>query len=72
MALARFDPLEALVHYPLPTLAWMAFIAAGLTAGWLAWRGRPLPRIRRLPVWVRVAVVVAVAVNWAYSIATGV
>ncbi len=72
LALARLDPVHALVHYPLPAFAWTAFIAAGLAAGWRAWRGQPLPRIRRLPVWVRIAVVVAIAANWAYSIATGV
>ncbi len=72
LALARFDPIHALVHYPLPALAWMAFIAAGLAAGWRAWRGQSLPRIRRLPVWARIVVVVAVAANWVYSIATGV
>lgn len=72
LALARLDPIHALVHHPLPALAWIAFIVAGLTAGVYAWLGRPLPRIRRLPVSVRVAAVVAVLGNWAYSIATGV
>ncbi len=72
LALARFEPLDALVHYPLPALAWTAFVVAGLVAGWRAWRGQPLPSIRRLPAWARVAIVVAVAANWAYSIATGV
>ncbi len=72
LALARLDPLEALARYPLPALAWIAFIAGGLAAGLRTWQGKPLPRIRRLPVWVRIAVVVAVAANWAYSIATGV
>ncbi len=70
LALARLDPIHALVHYPLPALAWMAFIAAGLVAGWRAWHGRPLPRIRRLPAWVKIAIVAAVAANWAHSIAT--
>ena len=72
LALARLDPIHALVHYPLPALAWMAFIVAGLAAGVRALRRRPLPRIRRLPAWVKVVAVVAVAANWAYSIATGV
>ncbi len=72
LALARLDPVHALVHYPLPALAWMAFIAVGLVVGWRAGWHRPLPRIRRLPVWARVAIVVAVLANWAYSIATGV
>ena len=72
LALSRFDPVEALVHYPLPTLAWIAFLGGGLVAGWQAWRGQSLPRIRRLPIWVRVGIVAAIAANWAYSIATGV
>ena len=72
LALASFDPLHALAHYPLPALAWIAFIAGGLAAGWYAWQRKPLPRIRRLPVWVRIGIVVAVAANWAFSIATGV
>ncbi len=72
LALARFDPVGALVSYPLPALAWTAFIALGLAAGWRAWQGKPLPRIRRLPVWSRIAIIAAVAANWAYSIATGV
>ena len=72
LALARLDPMHALTHHPLPALAWMAFVVAGLVAGWLAWRRRPLPRIRRLPGWARVAAVAAVLANWAYSIATGV
>ncbi len=72
LALARLDPVHALEHYPLPALAWMAFIAAGLIAGWRAWRRLPLPRIRRFPVWLRIAIVAAMLANWGYSIATGV
>ncbi len=72
LALARFDPVGALVHYPLPALVWIAFLAGGLAAGWRAWRGQPLPRIRRFPVWLRIAIAGAVLANWAYSIATGV
>ena len=72
LALARLDPLHALVHYPLPALVWMAFVAGGLAAGWAAWHRKPLPRLRRLPAWAKVAIVVAVLANWAYSIATGV
>ena len=72
LALARLDPLHALVHYPLPALVWMAFMVGGLWAGWAAWRRKPLPRLRRLPAWAKVAIVVVVLANWAYSIATGV
>ena len=73
LALARLEPVHALVHYPLPAVGWIAFIGGGLAAAWRAWRGRPLPRIPgRIPVWVRIGVVGIVLANWAYSIATGV
>lgn len=73
LALAALEPVHALVHYPLPTLAWTFLVAGGLAAGWRAWRGRPLPAVpRRLPAWARLALLGAVAANWAYSIATGV
>ncbi len=72
LALARFEPIHALVHYPLPALVWMAFIVGGLFAGWRAWRGQPLPRILRIPIWVRIGAIAAIVANWAYSIATGV
>lgn len=73
LALARFDPVHAIVHYPLPALAWIVFIGGGLWALWRAWRRQPLPRLpRRLPIWARLGVLAAVLANWAYSIATGV
>lgn len=73
LALARFEPLHALTHYPLPTLCWIFLIGGGLLAGALAACGQPLlPWPRRLPVWARVTLVAAVLANWAYSIATGV
>ena len=73
LALAHFEPLHALTHYPLPTLGWIVFLGGGLAAGWRAWRGLPLPRIpRRVPIWARLAFVGVVLANWAYSIATGV
>lgn len=73
LALARFDFLQAFTRYPLPSLAWTFFIAGGLVAGWLAWRRRPLPALpRRLPLWVKVAAVAAVLLNWAYAVHTGV
>jgi len=73
LALATLHPVEAFVHYPLPTLAWTAVVAGGFVAGAFALLGRALPPLpRRLPTWVRVGFVVAVLANWAYSIATGV
>lgn len=73
LALARLEPLEALVHYPLPTVVWVLFLAGGLVAGAMTLRRQPLPSLpRRMPVGWRVAVVAVVLLNWAYSIATGV
>jgi hypothetical protein len=71
--LARFDFLEALGRYPLPTLGWIFLVAGGFVAAAMALLGRELPSIpTRLPVWGRIAVLAAVLGNWAYSIATGV
>jgi hypothetical protein len=73
MALARFDFLDALSRYPLPTLGWMFVLAGGIVAATMALAGRQPPAIpSRLPVWGRLALVAAVLGNWAYSIATGV
>lgn len=73
LALARLDFVGALTHYPLPTLAWIAFIAGGLLALVTVLVGRTPPPIpNRLPVWAKVSLVAALLVNWAYSIATGV
>ncbi len=72
LALARFDLLGALTHYPLPTLAWIGLIGGGLVAGVLALGHRPLPRLPRIPRWAMIAAAAAVVLNWIYSIATGV
>jgi hypothetical protein len=73
LALARWDVLEALGRYPLPTLAWTALIGGGLCVGAMALLGRTPPAIpSRLPAWSRAAVGAAVLANWMYSIATGV
>ena len=73
LALAELDPIHGLLHYPLPTVAWILFIGGGLVAGWRSWRRQPLPRLpNRLPVWVKIGIVGAVLANWVYSIATGV
>jgi hypothetical protein len=73
LALARLDLVGALTHYPLPTLGWIAFLGGGVVAFLLAASGRRFPAIpNRLPAWAKVALVVAVLLNWAYSIGTGV
>ena len=73
LALARFDVLGALSHYPLPTVAWIFLVGGGLGAGAMALLGRTPPAIpKSLPVWARAGLVAAVLSNWMYSIATGV
>jgi hypothetical protein len=73
LALARFDVHTALTHYPLPALGWILFLGGGLAAAGMALAGRTPPAIpTRLPGWARAAVVSALLLNWAYSIATGV
>ena len=73
LALARLDVVEALARYPLPTLGWIVFIGGGLVSlGMALLRRTPPPIPTRLPVAARVSVVVALILNWAYSVATGV
>ncbi len=73
LALAALDPWHAIVRYPLPTLAWFVFLCGGLIAGWRAWLKKPLPQLpRRLPIRLRIGIVVIVMANWGYSIVTGV
>lgn len=70
--LARLEVVEALVHYPLPTLGWMVFILGGTVAGVAALLHRPLPSIARPPTAFWWFLGAAVLANWGYSIATGV
>jgi len=71
LALARIEPLHAVVHYPLQSAAWIAFLAGGLWFGARAVAGRPLAALRISPrAWWAVAVLWAA--NWIYSIAHGV
>lgn len=72
VALAKLDVAGALVHYPLPAVAWILFLAGGLAAPWQACRRRPLPRLAPMPAWLKAGLAAAVLLNWAYSIATGV
>ncbi len=73
VALAELDPLLALTHFPLQTIAWIAFLAGGWVAGALALSRRPLPQLpRRIPLWVKIAVLLVVLGNWAYCIVIGV
>ena len=72
LALARFEFTEALVTYPLPTLAWTLFIAGGLLAGAAALLGRGVPSLpARLSGWMWVWLGALVLANWVYLIATG-
>jgi len=73
LALARLDVAGALTLYPLPAIAWIAFIGGGFGAATLALAGRTPPAIpRALPLPARFGLVALVLANWVYSIATGV
>ena len=73
LALARFDVLGALMRYPLQTLGWIGFIGGGLASSAWVLLGRDLPSLpRRLPRWSLVVGGLLVALNWAWSIHTGV
>jgi hypothetical protein len=73
LALARLDLVEAFVHYPLATVAWILLVGGGMVAGVAALAGYGVPEMpRRIPVTVRIALVVVLLANWAYLIATGV
>ena len=73
LALARFDFVHALVHYPLPTLGWIGLIGGGLLALASVLLRIEVPEPpRRLASWQIAAIVLALLANWAYSIATGV
>lgn len=73
LALAHLDLIGALIRYPLATLAWIGLIAGGLLAAGWTLLGRDLPEPPRTwPLWSRALLVLIVATNWAYSIATGV
>ena len=73
VALARLDFGSALVHYPLPAVAWIAFIGGGIAALAMTLMGRTPPAIpNRLSRTTRLVLVALVLANWVYSIATGV
>ncbi|MEM9553002.1 MAG: DUF2752 domain-containing protein [Acidobacteriota bacterium] len=72
LALAAFRPLEALILFPLPTVAWVFFLSGGAVSAVLALSGRGLPAVPLPPTWARWALVGVVIAHWAYSIATGV
>lgn len=72
LLLARLEVAEAVVRYPLPTVAWIFFLGGGGIAGGLALLGRPLPAFRRPPAVFWWAVGLAIVANWVYSILTGV
>ena len=72
LALARFDWLDALVHYPLATLGWIFLVGGGLAAGVAALLGYGVPELPTRVSWpVKVLLLVIFLANWAYLIATG-
>jgi len=69
VALAALDPWTALALNPLVTCAWMGLVLGGIAALVVSLTGRPLPTLpRRLPLALRVAIVVVVAANWLYLV----
>jgi hypothetical protein len=73
VALGHLDIAEALRHYPLQSVFWVVMIGGGLFAGAVTLAGRPLPSPPSS--WRRVgtiALALALALNWIYSIVTGV
>lgn len=72
LALARLEPLAALAAFPLPTVAWIAFVGGGLAAGLAALAGRGVPTLPSpLPRALALGAAAAVLANWIYLIATG-
>ena len=71
LALARFDVLAALAWNPLFTFAAFTFVAGGLAALAAAIASRGVPEPRTLPVPARVALVLALAANWAWLVLDG-
>jgi hypothetical protein len=71
-ALALLDGrlLEALALNPLVTAGAVAFLVGGVAAPLWAWLAGTTPVIEGpLPVWLRVAIVAAIAANWVWLIA---
>ena len=71
LALVRFDLPAAFASNPLFVAAAAAFLAGGLVALVLALAGRGVREPRTLAVPVRVALVLAVAANWAWLLLDG-
>ena len=70
LALARLDPGAALAWNPLVALAAAALVGGGLVALFRAFAGRGVPDVPPRP-WLRAALALALAANWAFVIAAG-
>ena len=71
LALARLDLPTAFVSNPLFSIAVLAFVGGGLVALGLALSGRGVPEPRTLPVALRVSLVLALTMNWAWLLLDG-
>ena len=72
LALARFDMSGALLRYPMPSLAWIAFVIMGLWAGVRGCMGKGIPAIpRRIPNWLVAVASVVFLFLWSYSFYRG-
>ena len=71
LALASGRVGDAVRLNPLFSVSLAFFVAGGLVAGGLALAGRPFREPRRLPRWLLLLLVLAVAANWAWLLADG-
>ncbi len=71
LALASGQMAEAFRLNPLFAASLLVFVAAGLVAGALSLSGRPLREPRRLPRWLFLLLVLAVAANWGWLLSDG-
>jgi hypothetical protein len=66
VALSRLDLAGAFAFNPLVTIGGIAFLLGGIAAGAAALAGRPLSEPSRYGLRVRLAALLAVALNWAW------
>ena len=71
LALASGRFAEAFRLNPLFAASLLVFVGAGLAAGALSLAGRPLREPRRLPRWLFLLLVLAVAANWGWLLCDG-
>lgn len=71
LALTRLDFLGAFTLNPLATLGLLFLLTGGLAAGTAAIAGRPIVEPSAYPIWLRLALPLAVALNWGWLVMDG-